>query len=351
MTDGGSSPTSAGDYDHQIVLLDSSPPSPPGKRSAPPDATTPQGSQPVSPTVSRSSGLRQTTTSGSRKWDLREELARRKYAKWQEGRFQGVDESEAGHAGEVGGGSQHEVEGGNVNTQVATNDALTPDRRQDDPARTAGKFAHSPDKDNSALEVLYENQRGSFMCGVPLFSRKSLLNLDPAPWSTAAFKDSPVDIRDAQPPDPTWVWAWKSWYVDMSADVDEGGWQYSFAFSPFFSWHGTHPWYHSFVRRRRWLRKRVRRQKSDHGGHLPNSEHFMVGSTGGPSNGAKTKNHHSNIDGTGNGKDPRSIQDIESLMTVLRSGRIDREKVEAFSAFLEHGDEEISLLADRVRIF
>jgi hypothetical protein len=40
--------------------------------------------------------------------------------------------------------------------------------------------------------------------------------------------------------------------------VDEEGWEYSFFFRGFV-WHGTSPWFHSFVRRRRWIRLRRRR--------------------------------------------------------------------------------------------
>ena len=32
---------------------------------------------------------------------------------------------------------------------------------------------------NAVIEVLYENQRGSFFFGIPLFSSRSLLNFDP----------------------------------------------------------------------------------------------------------------------------------------------------------------------------
>ena len=108
------------------------------------------------------------------------------------------------------------------------------------------------------INVLYENQRGSFFCGIPLYSSNSLLNFDPAGWQTSPFQDSPMNITNSQLPDPSWEWVWRTWYVDMSYDVDEEGWQYSLSFRTGIAWHGNHPWFHSFVRWRRWLRKRVK---------------------------------------------------------------------------------------------
>src|SRR4051812_49190219 len=46
----------------------------------------------------------------------------------------------------------------------------------------------------TAIDILYENQRGGFLCGAPLFSGKALGNLDPPPWTNFAHKASPTDI-------------------------------------------------------------------------------------------------------------------------------------------------------------
>src|ERR1700753_615986 len=81
-----------------------------------------------------------------------------------------------------------------------------------------------PSRENtpqSAIDILYENQRGTFLCGLPFFSSASLLNFDPPPWVTETHAPSAVDITNAQVPDPSWEWDWKTWYVDMSRDVDE----------------------------------------------------------------------------------------------------------------------------------
>ncbi|KAI9820393.1 MAG: hypothetical protein M1826_000919 [Phylliscum demangeonii] len=287
------------DYDHQILLLDG------------PSAVDQSDSgsliSPVDSVVGR------TSTNLSRKWTLREELARRKHAKWQERRLED-----------------------NVGAS------------QSDAARTT-----SP-KDVYEVDVLYENQRGSFLCGIPLFSRKTLLNLDPSPWTNAAFKDSPVDTTTAQLPDPTWAWVWQSWYVDMSADVDADGWQYSFAFSPSFSWHGTHPWFHSFVRRRRWLRKRVKRRRPHLARLGSDTDRQMMHADA-------EQNKRSVVDPVSPGRqnyggglgglvtDPRdSIHHIKTMMSVLKSGRIDREKVEAVMNFLDNGGGELAFLAEEM---
>lgn len=200
------------------------------------------------------------------------------------------------------------------------------------------------------LDVLYENQRGWFVFGIPLFSSKALWNLriDPAPWQDAKFKPSAVNITNAQVPDPSWVWDWRSWYVDMSLDVDEEGWQYSLLFKGS-AWHGNHPWFHSFVRRRRWLRKRVKQR-------LPSKtkanarerlfgETFSVGTT----------LARSTTFGTGSGlldSTPESldeeIKDIATLMRKLKAAAIDREKIIYIHKFVDDGGEELHYLEEQI---
>lgn len=106
-------------------------------------------------------------------------------------------------------------------------------------------------------EVLIENQRGWFFLGFPFFSANMLFPSDPGAWTCGAtgLATAPGDISSYPLPTPAWEWSWRRWYVDMAYDVDDQGWSYSWTFSSR-TWHGSHVWFHSFVRRRRWIRLR-----------------------------------------------------------------------------------------------
>lgn len=208
-----------------------------------------------------------------------------------------------------------------------------------------------PTTPESHIDVLFENQRGWFVFGIPLFSSKALWNfrIDPAPWVDAKFKPSAVNITNAQVPDPSWVWDWKSWYVDMSLDVDEEGWQYSLLFkgSP---WHGNHPWFHSFVRRRRWLRRRVKQKippktKESQRERLF-GETFSIGTTLARSTTIGT-GALSALDSTQGSLD-EEIRDIATLLRKLKAAAIDREKIIIVHKFLDDGGEELHYLAEQV---
>ncbi|KAK9448101.1 uncharacterized protein V1518DRAFT_419653 [Limtongia smithiae] len=125
---------------------------------------------------------------------------------------------------------------------------------QSQKAAENGVLSNDP---NIAYDVLYENQRGFFILGTPFFSSQSLLNFDPSSWVDSDYNFSPVDILSAPVPDPSWEWVWRTWYIDMTYDVDDQGWSYALLFSAS-KWHGAHVWFSSFVRRRRWIRKRRR---------------------------------------------------------------------------------------------
>jgi hypothetical protein len=190
------------------------------------------------------------------------------------------------------------------------------------------------------IDILYENQRGSFFFGLPMFSHNSLLNLDPAPWSNAVFKDSPVDVITAQVPNPSWAWAWNSWYVDMSGDVDEEGWSYSFAFSPKFSWHGTHVWFNSNVRRRRWLRKRVKTTTDEN--YLDEWSEPLLQTP--PAEMSSQLNHVPEGDEVQPNSSPKDLDgndsttskgDLETLIQKLKDGRLDREKIQFVEQYLD----------------
>ena len=338
------------DYDHAINLI---------------DTTTP--SNELSQTQGSSEDFEPRGASLSRKWTkgtLRGELARRKYAKWQEDKQVDIDTAEVsssddsdGNAEETGASSREQRKRSEQRSSRAT-------RLRDKASfRSRRKVSRLKEDQEYEVDILYENQRGAFWCGIPLYSAKSLLNFDPAGWQTSSFQDSPVNIMNAQVPDPTWKWAWRTWYVDMSHDVDEEGWEYSFSFNPSFAWHGSHPWFHSFARRRRWLRKRVkvdplRKATKDtmKAAHMLTADYFTIhpkreaspGSTGMRTAGGKSANYAAAVDEFEDPDDLSDITDMNALMTALKRARLDREKVVAIINFLDHGAEELFYLSDRM---
>lgn len=223
-----------------------------------------------------------------------------------------------------------------------TDDEHSPERQPEQPP---------PRSDDEHIDVLYENQRGWFVFGIPLFSSKALWNLriDQSPWVDAKFKPSPVNITNAQVPDPSWVWEWKSWYVDMSHDVDEEGWQYSLWFRGA-AWHGNHPWFHSFVRRRRWLRKRVKQKLPPKTKETRRErlfgETFSIGTTL-----ARTVTSGvgpASLQGSREPSVNEEVRDIPTLMRKLKKAAIDREKIVFIKKFIEEGGEELYYLAEQV---
>ena len=349
---GGSSQShsnAAQDYDHAIVLVDTS------NVRVDPEDTTEDDSR---------------TASGaplSRRWTkgtLREELARRKYSKWQEEKEKdGENTAEA--SDDAGKGSPRE--GTAVEAKESTPSPERSGRLRDRlPFRSKKQLVKSKGTDNAFVDVLYENQRGAFFCGIPLYSGNSLLNFDPSPWQTSTFQDSPVNITNAQLPDPSWGWAWRTWYVDMSYDVDEEGWQYSFNFKSGFAWHGTHPWFHSFVRRRRWLRKRVKIHPPKTSGgvanikdaHLLTVDYFTIHASRDRSRGSsaeRTTNNRSSFlskpqsESESDGElDTSNVGDILKLMALLKRSRVDREKLSVVNAFLDQGGDDLIYLADKM---
>lgn len=207
----------------------------------------------------------------------------------------------------------------------------------------------------TAIDILYENQRGGFLCGIPLFASKALGNLDPPPWTNFAHKPSPTDITTAQPPDPTWEWAWPEWKINHDEGVDEDGWEYSFAFSKRFSWHGP-KWWNSFVRRRAWIRKRVKKDSGyvQEDPSMLNAEYFAVRPASvnslARSPSRADSRRASKVSTTNSQKadleelEQPDIEDIESLLRVLRASRIDREKIEAIDSYLEHARDDFASL-------
>ncbi|ANB12788.1 hypothetical protein AWJ20_1058 [Sugiyamaella lignohabitans] len=136
------------------------------------------------------------------------------------------------------------------------------DRMPTDFAQCEDDLDHDPERLRKlslfyGVDTVVENQRGWFFMGYPFFSDKSLFPLDPHNWTTGQGRALNGGMNDYSLPDFTWEWLWKRWYVDMSGDVDDQGWKYSWRFRSR-NWHGTHVWFRSFVRKRTW--KRIRRK-------------------------------------------------------------------------------------------
>ena len=317
-------------YDHEISLVDTTEPELSRSRTESPGPG------------SRKLGKKPTRGS------IREQLARRKYARYSYERYSKGESLAADDEDEADNPAGPNEEPG-----------FQPDDTQAVDFAERGRQGNAVKKKKhrgpaSEVDILYENQRGSFFFGIPLYSHSSLLNFDPAPWVNKDLKDSPVNITNAQVPDPTWQWLWKTWYVDMSYDVDEQGWQYSFSFGKNFAWHGTHPWFHSFVRRRRWLRKRVRHETAALTGpksssmsvaHKLNTDYFTIH----PKREQSPASHHPesylSVKTADTERPPEDIKDVGSLMKALRFATVDREKIDIFKKFVEDGGEELAYLS------
>lgn len=297
---------------------------------------------------------------------LRENLARRKYAKYQKERYGDDDEEE------------YEAPATNTRSTTATTISelhrsgttqTGKDGKKDSRLRRGhqkvknilGRKRSRRTRDGETeIDILWENQRGTYLFGRPYYSSQSLLNFDPPAWTNVHGQPSPVDITNAQLPDPHWEWSWKSWYVDMSMDVDEQGWQYSFMFQSRFPWHGTHPWGYSFARRRRWIRKRVRKHHhlpqggvdSVHGlkeAHRLNADYFTIHPT---RNRSPDSSYPSstigpqNIDAPPQGEDgSEGIDNIRDLLQGLKKATMDREKTGLVLRFMQSGGQDLHYLA------
>jgi hypothetical protein len=292
---------------------------------------------------------------------LRNQKNRWKYARYSLERAEGNRRDNASRAGQADGGEA---------SMVSSTWGMNPlDRSRQilhKKFRPQRLIKSSNDQD-SEIDVLYENQRGLFMFGIPFFSSNALGPWDAPSWADHEYKKSRVNITNAQVPDPSWLWAWKNWYVDMGGDVDEEGWEYSFLFKGC-SWHGTHPWFHSFVRRRRWIRKRCRSRpttapdKVFGTAHMMNQDYFTIHSgavrpltseaqspssenpagrsvlSGGPQLENEEKDSW----------DDREIPDLGTLIRGLREVPVDSERIALIRRFLEQGGEDLYYLADEV---
>lgn len=221
------------------------------------------------------------------------------------------------------------------------------------------------DDRETAVDILWENERGCFVCGAALFSGAALGNLDPSPWTNQFHKTSPTNITTAQVPDPSWEWAWPDWRINREEGVamDEFGWEYSFMFSKKFSWHGP-KWWNSFVRRRAWIRKRIKKKDEDlpSDPHMLNTDYFNITPARTRSSSVLSARASVADGGSINSKlsigqlskgesvieEKPDIEDVWMLLMVLRAARIDREKIEAVENYLEHARDGLEELQDHM---
>ncbi|ORY77009.1 hypothetical protein BCR37DRAFT_158626 [Protomyces lactucae-debilis] len=198
--------------------------------------------------------------------------------------------------------------------------------------------------EDTVIDLLCENQRGAFLCGSPMFSSMGLWITDPHAWTTPHGRYTPFNILNATLPDPSWEWTWPRWFVDMSGDVDENGWMYNINFTRH-HWHGHHLWYHSFVRRRRWLRKRRKKQ----GGHVHRRvDETATGYTATvrsagyeTQQGASIMQHLAQIE-----QEVTVLSNLGDFYTQLRGCRLDREKLEAVDQYLHQGQDLYALAGE-----
>ena len=343
--------TAEDNYDHAIKLFDS---------------TVVEGDETPS---SASNGSWRRLARNPTRSSVKEQLSRRKYRSWRQNKFEtdGDAAADLEPIEEPTKSSQAVAEAHPDNGESQTVDfgarPATSETNEQPKLKEPMSTKKPQQKPDTEVDILYENQRGSFFCGIPLYSHSSLLNFDPAAWVTRDFRDSPVNITNAQVPDPSWMWAWKTWYVDMSDDVDEEGWQYSFTFGKNFAWHGNHPWFHSFVRRRRWLRKRIRRvsvrqvkEGSLDAAHHLNADYFTIHSRQRDRSPAEPSNPEAQLARPASftslhsiGEEvakPEDVKDIPSLLKAVRSAINDREKVDFIKHFVCSGGDEIFYLQD-----
>jgi hypothetical protein len=287
-----------------------------------------------------------------KKLTLREEVERRRYSKPKYQNRHLGDDLNGGQAPQDVDPRPDDMAAVDIET---TSDGVRPMTGESSNSRKKAKA-----EQESAIDVLYENQRGIYLCGKALFSSKALGFGDFPPWTNVAQKPSATNITNAQVPDPTWEWAWKEWSVNHSEDVDEDGWEYSFAFSKknFWSWHGP-KWYISFVRRRAWIRKRVKKNSGYlvQEAHRLNSDYFTIhpaiSGSRSPSKAPSMSDGRYSVGHLARREieddvDREDIHDIAQLMKALKLSRIDREKTEAVENFIQNGGDELYYLREHM---
>ncbi|KAI0972422.1 hypothetical protein F4678DRAFT_60187 [Xylaria arbuscula] len=262
------------------------------------------------------------------------------------------------------------LEGGSAGSSQDNNPQRSSSRMSG--KQKSGAHPPSPKEIESEIDILYENQRGGFLCGIPLFSSAALGNLDPPAWTNFAHKPSPTDIQTAQVPDPSWQWAWPEWRInhDDQIQADSDGWEYSFMFSKKFSWHSP-KWYSSFVRRRAWIRRRIKVSVGYQGTseQVMNPAYFTVASKQRERSLITTVNEverpsldrqsRRSQDGSRRSRERSrgdevqtevslEVKTTEDLMVILRQSRIDRERLEAVENYINNCTDDLLHLQDHM---
>jgi hypothetical protein len=327
------------DCDHEILLLDHSLTGTTVRsRSYSPSRNERRNSPPPGKLLTR----RHSDDHLSKRQSLRAGLAKLKYGKYQDRPEQCLDDGETYLGGGPGPCTEAARNARGEESRPKSSESLKPHKRR------------LEDRE-SVIDILYENQRGCFLCGMPLFSARALGALDPSPWTNAAQKPSATDITNAQVPDPSWQWAWEEWKINYSDEVDEDGWQYSFMSSKKFSWHKPR-WWNSFVRRRAWIRRRVRKSQedlmqdarrfsSDYFTILPSNVQSRSPSKAGSVHKGRTSIGQLEANDVVNRE---NIHDIGHLMDVLKRSRIDRERTETVENFIRNRGDDLYYLKDRM---
>ncbi|TGO27978.1 hypothetical protein BPAE_0034g00580 [Botrytis paeoniae] len=340
-------PLTDADYDHEIVLMDHTDPNAVQSRSRSRSRSR-RGQVKIDDLpaiiVTDSSSRDRDDEPLRRKRSLRAELTRRKWKKYRDAHV-AADEIEDSPV--------------KVNSIVTippeVYDAVD-DEENRGRSRRRTKAQQERDKLPYEIDILYENERGLILCGLHMFSGQALGVLDAAPWTKITNKPSLTDTSNAQVPDPSWEWAWPEWIVNHDDGVDDEGWEYSFAFSKKWSWHNA-KWYSSFVRRRVWIRKRVKKGHMPLHAHMLNDDYFTIHPPRSRSRATTLTGPHA-LEADGRSRNSlaasnrnyetewkvEEISNIATLMKVLRICRIDREKMEAVESFIKHGGEELHYL-------
>lgn len=340
------------DYDHEIYLIDQTNLSPIRSRSA--DIPRSDDEASVSPQTSQTPlSRRHSFDHGKRSSRIRSGIEHKRWSKkWTEertgeraGQLLTDEENSLDIAPTRNTGVRVTVSG----SEEDDNGTSSLSRHEIVPSVTIDRssFRCTPE---SAIDVLYENERGGFLCGHALFGSRALGMFDHAPWTNIAFKPSATDIKNAQVPDPSWKWAWEEWVVNYDPDnnaLDDEGWEYSFMFSKRCSWHGP-TWYNSFVRRRAWIRKRVRvhDETDTEDPHKLTAEYFAVHPER-LSSASISVSRRSSRREIGQGA-AEEVRDIEQVLAALKACRIDREKSEVVEAFVKGGKSDLKDLAGRM---